>query len=236
VADRFQTTHWSLVLAAARGGEGASAALEWLCATYWYPLYAFIRRQGYEAEAARDLTQSFFLHLIEKKSLSDIDPALGRFRAFLLASIKNFLSDERAREGALKRRADHPAFREALDDAERRFAGDRTADLGPEALFEMRWAQAVLNRALRRLEEEHETAGKAGIFARLRGHLTGDEGPYERIAADLGTTEGALRVAVHRMRRRLGALLREEVAQTVARPADIDDEIRDLLRAAGSGG
>jgi RNA polymerase sigma-70 factor (ECF subfamily) len=236
VADRFQTTHWSLVLAAARGGEGSAAALEWLCGTYWYPLYAFIRRQGHDAEAARDLTQSFFLHLIEKSALHEIDPRLGKFRAFLLACIKNFLADQREREAALKRRGDHPSFRLGLEDAERRYLGEQPADLSPEELFERRWARAILDRAVRRLGEEHVSAGKADVFSHLRGHLTGEESPYEGLAAKLGTTEGALRVAVHRMRQRLGALLREEVAQTVSTPADIDEELRQLLQAAGRGG
>jgi RNA polymerase sigma-70 factor (ECF subfamily) len=236
VTDRFQTTHWSLVLAAARGGEGSAAALEWLCGTYWFPLYAFIRRQGHDPENARDLTQSFFLHVIEKSSLREIDPRLGKFRAFLLAAVKNFMSNERVRKGALKRRADHPGFRLTFDDAERLYIGERSPGLSPEELFERRWARAILDRALRRLGEEQRSAGKSEVFTRLSGHLTGEEVPYDRVAAELGTTEGALRVAVHRLRRRLGELLREEVAQTVSRPADIDDEIRELLQAAGRAG
>jgi len=235
VSDRFQTTHWSLVLAAARGGEGAAAALEWLCGAYWYPLYAFIRRQGHDADAARDLTQSFFLHVIEKDALKAIDPRLGKFRAFLLASVKNFMANEREREGAQKRRADHPAFRLSLEDAEPRYLNERPADLSPEELFERRWARAILDRAVRRLEKEHAAASRGEVFARLRGHLTGEEAAYDRMAEELGMTEGALRAAVHRMRRRLGTLLREEVAQTVASPADIEDEIRQLLQAAGRG-
>jgi len=235
MADRFQTTRWSVVLAAAQGGEGSAEALEWLCGTYWYPLYAFIRRHGHDAEASRDLTQAFFLHLIEKNSLKEIDPRQGKFRAFLLASVKHFASNERVRERALKRRADDPTFRLKLEGAEDRYLGERPASLTPEQLFETRWARAVLDRALRRLGEEHESAGKGDVFSQLRGHMTGDEAPYDRLAEQLGTTEGALRVTVHRMRRRLGALLREEVAQTVSQPSDIDGEIRELLQAAGRG-
>jgi RNA polymerase sigma factor (sigma-70 family) len=233
VADRFQTTRWSLVLAAAQGGEGSGEALEWLCGAYWYPLYAFIRRQGHDADAARDLTQSFFLHILEKNALSKIDPRQGRFRAFLLASVKNFLSNERVRERALKRRADDPAFRLTLEGAEQRYLGEHAAALSPEDLFGTRWARTVLDRVMRRLGDEHESAGKGEVFNRLRGHMTGEEASYDSLAADLGTSAGALRVTLHRMRQRLGVLLREEVAHTVSSPADIDNEIRELLQAAG---
>lgn len=235
VSERFQTTRWSLVLAAAQGGEGSAEALEWLCGAYWYPLYAFVRRHGYDAEAARDLTQSFFLHLLEKNALSKLDPRQGKFRAFLLASVKNFMSNEREQGRALKRRADDPAFRLTLDGAEQRYLRDRTAGLSPEDLFETRWARTVLERVMRRLGDEHESAGKGEVFNRLRGHMTGEEASYDRLAEELGTSAGALRVTLHRMRQRLGALLREEVAQTVSSPADVDNEIREILQAAGRG-
>ena len=231
MADRFQTTRWSLVLAAAKGGEGSAEALEWLCATYWYPLYGFIRRQGHGSEEARDLTQSFFLSLLDRKSLRRIDPLEGRFRAFLLASIKNFLSHESDRKRALKRRSDDPAFRMDFEHAEARYLREGTGSLTPEDLYASHWARTILDRALRRLGEEHETTGKGETFRRLSGHLTGEEPPYDRLAADLGTTEGALRVAVHRLRLRLGDLLRAEVGQTVSNPGDIDGEIRNLLQA-----
>jgi RNA polymerase sigma-70 factor (ECF subfamily) len=234
VAERFETTQWSLVLAAAQGAEGSREALEWLCATYWYPLYAFVRRHTHDAEASRDLTQSFFLSLIDGDSLRRIDPAQGRFRAFLLASIKHFLANERARTDALKRRADNPAFQLPLDGAEARYLADSASGLDPEQVFETRWALAVFDRALRRLGEEHESSGKGALFRRLSGCLTGDDGgSYEGIAQELAMTDGALRVAVHRMRRRLGALLRKEVVQTVASPAEVDGEIRNLLLALG---
>jgi len=234
VAERFETTRWSLVLAAAQGAEGSREALEWLCATYWYPLYAFVRRHTHDLEASRDLTQSFFLSLIDGDSLRRIDPGQGRFRAFLLASVKHFLANERARVDALKRRADNPAFQLPLDDAEARYLADPTFGLDPEQVFETRWALAVLDRALRRLREEHETSGKGALFRRLGGYLTGDDGgSYEGIARELEMTEGALRVALHRMRLRLGALLRKEVVQTVASPAEVDEEIRNLLQALG---
>lgn len=235
MTDRFQTTRWSLVLAAAQGVEGSREALEWLCTTYWYPLYAFVRRQGPDAESARDLTQSFFMHLLDKEALRRIDPQQGRFRAFLLAAMKNFLANERAHLQAFKRRTDDPAFRRSLDEAEERYLRDPATHLGPEELFETKWAQAVLDRATRRLGEEMAAGGKGELYERLRGHLTGDDAAYDRIAEGSDMTPGALRVAVHRMRRRLGALLREEVAQTVSESEDVDQEIRRLLEAVGRG-
>lgn len=233
MADRFQTTRWSLVLAAARGDERSGEALEWLCATYWQPLYAFIRRQGHDSEAARDLTQSFFLSLLDRNSLQRIDPAEGRFRSFLLASIKHFLAHDRDRQQALKRRTDDPAFRLDFEAAEAGYLREAAGGSSPEDIYESRWAKAILDRALRRLGEEHETTGKGEMFRRLSGCLTGDDAPYDRLAADLGMTEGALRVAVHRLRRRLGELLRAEVAHTVANPDDVKREVRSLVEAIG---
>jgi RNA polymerase sigma factor (sigma-70 family) len=233
LADPFDTTRWSLVLAAARGEERSGEALEWLCATYWYPLYGFVRRWGYNSELARDLTQSFFVTLLDKNSLQSIDPTQGKFRAYLLARIKHFLAHEKERELALKRRFDDRAFRLDFKEAETRYRREPASGLSPEDLFESRWARTVLDRALRRLGEEHDTTGKGEIFRRLRGHLTGDETPYGQLAEELGMTEGAIRVTVHRLRRRLGVLLRNEVAQTVADPRDVEGEIRGLLQAVG---
>jgi len=233
LSDRFQTTRWSLVLAAAKGEHGSAEALEWLCATYWHPLYGFIRRHGNDPESARDLTQSFFLSLLGRNSLQSIDPSNGRFRAFLLASVKHFLSNERERAQALKRRADDIALHLDLEDAERMYLLEPAPGLGPEELFEAKWARTVLDRAMKRLREEHETTGRGDLFRRLSGHLTGEETPYGVLAGELDMSEGAIRVAVHRLRNRLGSLLRAEVAQTVADPRDVDGEIRHLLQAAG---
>ncbi len=235
MADRFPTTRWSVVLTATRGDQESRAALESLCKTYWYPLYVFVRSHGHDAEQARDLTQSFFLSLLQQSALKAIDPRLGKFRAFLLASMNHFLSNHREREGAFKRRADDPAFRVDLEDAERQYNLEPAASLSPEEMFESRWARTVLDRVLRRMKEEHKSADKAELFRRLRGHLTGEEPAYDRLADDLGMTQGALRVAVHRLRRRLATLLREEVAQTVSDPTDIDAELRSLLQSAGRG-
>lgn len=233
VADPFQDTRWSVVLSAARGGEESRAALEWLCTSYWYPLYAYVRRRGYEEESARDLTQGFFVSLLERDGLRSIDPKLGKFRAFLLASMNHFLANERERDAALKRRANNPAFRIDIENVERRYALEAAAGLGPEAMFETRWARTVLDRALRQLRQEHESTGKGELFRRLSGYLTGDDPSSTSLAADLGMEPGAVRVAVHRLRRRLGVLLRHEVAQTISDPAHIDDELRTLLEAAG---
>ncbi len=234
MADRFETTRWSLVLAAAGGSEGSREALEWLCSTYWYPIYAFLRHQVRDAEEARDLTQSFFLSLLDRDSLRTIDPRQGRFRAFLLASAKHFVSNERARAEALKRRSDDPAFQVPLDGAEARYLSDPAAGLNPEQVFETRWALAILGRALERLGQEYEASAKGPLFRRLSGHLAGgEEAPYDRIARDLAMNEGALRVALHRMRKRLGSLLRSEVAQTVSTESEVEGEVRSLLLALG---
>jgi RNA polymerase sigma-70 factor (ECF subfamily) len=235
VGDRFQETRWSVVLSAAQGGEASRSALEWLCASYWYPLYAYVRRSGYGVEQARDLTQGFFVSLLERDSLRSVDPKLGKFRAFLLASMNHFLTNERERDAALKRRADNPAFLVDLENVEHRYALEGVGVLGPEAMFESRWARTVLDRALLRLKDEQESKDKGELFRRLSGFLTGDEPSFDRLAADLGMESGTLRVTVHRLRRRLGALLRDEVAHTVADPAEIDDELRSLLEAAGRG-
>lgn len=232
MGDLFRTTQWSIVLKAARGGPDSHEALERLCGSYWPPLYAFVRRRGHDAEAARDLTQSFFTGLLEQRALRRIDPRMGRFRAFLLASMKNFLVNEFDREQAQKRRADNPRFLVNLEQAERGYPAATSLD--PEDLYESRWARTVLDRALGRLREENEGSGRAELFRRVRDHLTGDDPDYERLA-DLGMSPGALRVAVHRMRRRLGALLRDEVAQTVSDPAEVDAELRCLLQAAARG-
>jgi RNA polymerase sigma-70 factor (ECF subfamily) len=233
VAEQFRTTQWSVVLSAARGGTEARAALDSLCRSYWYPLYAYVRRRGHDAEAARDLTQAFFASLLEREALRTVDPSLGKFRAFLLASMKNFLSNQDEHRRALKRRADDRTFQVDLEDAEGRYFAEPAERLGPEELFETKWARIVLDRALRRLREEYEGAGKGDLFRRLRGHLTGDEPDYDRLAEDLDTSKGALRVAVHRLRRRLGTLLRDEVGQTVSDTSDVDAELRSLLVAAG---
>ena len=229
---RFQTTRWSLVLEAAGSSPGAGAALEWLCRTYWYPLYGFIRRDVKDPERARDLTQAYFLQLLEKDYLKQIDRDAGKFRSFLLVSLKFFLSNERARERAEKRRADDPAHRVDLDGAEDLYLKNAEDDADPEVAFEKRWAMTVVNRGYDRLGEEYAADGKGELFRALRGHITGagESRPYKDIAERLDMSEGAVKVAVHRMRQRLGRVLRDEVALTVTDPAEVDAELKQLLQ------
>jgi RNA polymerase sigma-70 factor (ECF subfamily) len=223
------------VLAAGGSGAQASRALAWLCEAYWYPLYVFVRRRGYGPDQARDLTQSYFANLLERRFFEGVDPAAGRFRAFLLATLKHHLAKERTRERAAKRRADNPAFQVPLQDAENRYHAEPEDGLSPESLFERHWAATLLARALRRLSAEQNAAGKGLEYRRLRGYLTGEgEGAYAEAARDLSMSEGAVKVGVHRLRKRLGRLLREEVSQTVANPGDVDDEVRHLLRVSSS--
>ncbi|ANM30416.1 hypothetical protein ABI59_13810 [Acidobacteria bacterium Mor1] len=229
MADDFQTTRWSVVLSA-NDPERARLALEWLCGTYWRPLYAFVRRRGNDPEKAADLTQAYFLELMDKEFLGQIDPAAGKFRAFLLASMKNFMSKSRERERAAKRRADDPQFQVALDGAEGWYQRLPADGRDPAALFEHRWAIQVFERARKGLEEEHRASGKAEDFRILGPYLTDpDNAPYSEAAAQLGKSEGAVKTAIHRMRRRLGTHLRQQVACTIADPDDIDDELKHLL-------
>lgn len=229
---RFATTHWSLVLAARTGKSVESrTALEALCEAYWFPLYAFIRREGYAAEDARDLTQGYFARLVERRDLEDVRPELGRFRSFLLVSVKHFLSNERDRERAKKRSPGPPLVSLDAQEAENRYRFEPADALTPETLFERKWAMTVLERTLRRLEEESSEDQKARRFEALRAHLTGDApaASYRELGETLGVSEDAVKVAVHRLRRRFGELLREEIADTVDDSGEVDDEIRYLL-------
>lgn len=232
--DDFKTTRWSVVLAAAGQETDRHRALGWLCEAYWYPLYAFVRRRGHDTESASDVVQSYFLRVMEKDVFRDVDPGAGKFRAFLLASMKNFLSNEREREQAVKRRAENPAFTVSLDGADELYRREASQELNAEELFEKRWALTVLDRAVERLGRDYDQLGRGGLFERLRGFLTGEvEDSYVEIAAALDMKEGAVKTAIHRMRKRLGRVLREEVAQTVSDPEQLDDEIRHLLRVVG---
>ena len=226
----FHTTHWTVVLAARRGDDtSARGALASLCATYWYPLYAFIRRRGYESHAAEDLTQEFFTRLLAKAWLAGVDPQRGKFRAFLLATLKHFLANEQDREHAQRRGGGQTLLPLDSGDAETRYRLEPADSATPEKAFERQWALAVLEQVLARLQAEAAADGKAALFAALQPFLVGDRGrTYAAAAQALGLTEGALKVAVHRLRRRYRELLREEIAHTVADPAEIEDEIRYL--------
>jgi RNA polymerase sigma factor (sigma-70 family) len=233
---RFETTHWSLVLAAADVGDtrGRESLVE-LCRIYWYPLYAFVRRQGQSPHDAQDLTQEFFARLLEKNYLGDVDCAKGKFRSFLLAAMKHFLAKQWAGAKALKRGGGCVLL--PLDglSAENQYLREPQDHATPEKLFEKRWALTLLDQVLKRLEEEYKTSGKQMLFEQLQGCLTGDRDslPYAEIGARLDMAEGAVKVAVHRLRKRYRGVLREEIAQTVADPADIEDEIHQLFAALG---
>lgn len=228
----FETTKWSLVLAAQTDETAvAGDALAELCSIYWYPLYAFLRRRGTPEDHARDLTQGFFVEILEKDALRRVSPTEGKFRSFLLASLKNFLSHERDRERAIKRGGGKPNLSLDMEDAEGRYKLEPVDDLTPDALYEKRWALTIFDRAMKTLREEFSVQGKAETFAKLSRFLT-DAGPrpsYKEVAAMLGTTEPAVKMAIRRMRQRLGAILREEVSHTVQSEDEIDDELRQLI-------
>jgi RNA polymerase sigma factor (sigma-70 family) len=231
---QFRTTHWSLVLAAGAGAsESAHEALAVLCETYWYPLYAYLRRRGHPAEDAQDLTQAFFAQLLERNALRHADPGRGQFRSFLLAALKNFVLNERDRRRALKRGGGMPLASLDIGGAEGRFQREPADMETPERLFDRAWAVTVLDRAVGRLRAEVAKAGKEQQFERLKIYLTGEQpqASYAELAGELGATESGIKVTVHRLRRRLRDLIRGEIAQTVASPQEVDDELRYLVSA-----
>lgn len=231
---KFATTHWSVVLAA--GDTSASQheqALSSLCQTYWFPIYVFLRQHGHDAHQAEDRTQSFLAYLLEKHALRRADPACGRFRSFLLGTLKYFLSDERDRAMAQKRGGDHKVLSLDFAAAETRYAIEPVDDLSPERLFDRYWALTILNRTIGRLKAESDNAGKQNQFSALKIYIASEGGsvPYRDVATKLNMTEGAVKVAVHRLRRRYRELLRDEIAHTVDTEDQIDDEIQDLFAA-----
>jgi RNA polymerase sigma-70 factor (ECF subfamily) len=203
-----------------------------LCRLYWYPLYAYVRRRGHGAQDAEDLTQEFFARVLAKDYLASVDRSKGKFRSFLLASLKHFLANEWDRSHAQKRGGGQVILPLDGASAETRYGLEPAHDVTPEKLFERQWAITVLEQVMVRLKREFVAGEKADIFDVLKPFLAGDEtsATYAQVAAKLGMTEGAVKVAVHRMRRRYRGLLREEIAQTVATPEEIADEIRCLLR------
>lgn len=225
---RFLTTQWSMVLRAGDSEDpGFQEALADLCERYWYPIYAFVRRRGIRPEDAQDLVQGFFSQLLERGTLKAADPHRGRFRSFILTAVKFHLSDERRRVAAQKRGgAIQPMD---LDSAEERYRMEADPDATPERLFERRWAMELLAHTRTRLREEIESSDHPERV-RLAAFLTDAGGPrYKEVAEELGMSEAAVKVAVHRLRRRFGRLLREEVARTVENPEKVDDELRFLL-------
>lgn len=233
---RFATTRWSVVLHAGQAGSNAPQAhdaLARLCRTYWFPLYAHVRRRGFSAHDAEDLTQEFFGRLLARQSIAQADPARGRFRAFILTALNHFLADEWDRSRAEKRGGAHEILSLDLADAEERFARVADSAASPDQMFDREWALTVLRTVLAQLEKEYARVGKADLFAVLKPTLTGarDSQPYAELAAQLGRNENAVKVAVHRLRQRYRALLQAEVADTVAADDDANAELRALLQA-----
>jgi len=229
---QFRTTSWTLVLAAgANPTTDSRAALAALCEAYWGPVYAFVRRSGYDAEQSQDLTQSFFALLIEKHYLHAADRQRGRFRSFLLSALKHFLANEWDRANALKRGGGTTFVSIDRGAGEEWYAPAAVEESTPESLFEQRWALSLLDQVMRKLRTEFSASGRDHQFDTLSAflNLSPDEGRYEAAAEALGMSAGAVRMAVHRLRKRFRELLRAEIAETVTAPEEIDDEIRFLL-------
>jgi RNA polymerase sigma-70 factor (ECF subfamily) len=228
----FATTHWSVVLTAGQGS--APAALEKLCRTYWFPLYAFARRQGNSPEDAQDLTQEFFSRLLEKNYIAKADPDRGKFRTFLLRSLRNFLINDWKRVGRLKRGGGFEFLSIDTNTAEDRYAAEAPEEANADSEYEKRWAVTLIEQVLTILRQEFNAADKAQLFEELKGFIWGDKSTssYADIAGQLNLSEGTIKVTMHRLRQRFRELLRAEVAHTVSRPEDIDDELRYLITVA----
>lgn len=232
----FATTHWSVVVAASRDDTRGLEALDKLCRTYWRPLYFFVRRHGHSPADAQDLTQEFFSRLLEKGAVGLADPARGKFRAFLLTSLRHFLANEWERAKAQKRGGGVRHMSLDTSSAETRYGLEPADQATPETLFEREWFLTLLETALDRLRAEHERDGKAEQFTALRGCLMGEAGrPYAELGIQLHLSEAALKMAVHRMKKRYGELIRLEIAQTVNDPLEIDAEMKRLLVVLGNG-
>ena len=233
----FVTTHWSVVLTAAHSDTTqAQDALARLCQTYWHPLYAYVRRRGHSPEDAEDLTQGFFAVLLQRKAVSTVSPEKGRFRSFLLASLNHFLSDQWDKARAQKR-GSGKVISFDTQTAESWLDQVPSQNLTPERAFELRWAITLLEKVYCKLEKEHQLQGRAELFEVLRATLAGpgDSAPYTELGQRLGLTEGAVKVAVHRLRQRYRALLRETIMETVATEAEAEEELRYLLRIVSGG-
>jgi RNA polymerase sigma-70 factor (ECF subfamily) len=236
-AGRFATTRWSLIVAARdRDSPQARAALAELCSAYWYPLYAFIRRQGHRADEAQDLTQELFTRLLETDFLGSVDRAKGKFRSFLLACCKHFLANQRDRANAQKRGGDRELISVDFNLAESRYGLEPAHTLTPDKLFERRWALTLLDQVLTRLRDEFIQAGRGKLFDHLKVFLTGEKSkhPYSQVAQELRMSEGTIKVTVHRLRRRYRELLREEIGRTVDDPGQVEDELRELFAVLSS--
>ena len=240
VADRqegqFRTTNWSVVLLSAQSHlPGSQPALAELCRLYWYPLYAFVRRRGYSAEDAEDLTQGFFLGLLERKSLRKATPEKGKFRSFLLASLKNYLIDAFHRSKSVKRGGHVQFVALDLESGEERYLGEPVRAVNPESAFDARWATTLLNHVMGRLRDEHTAQGKVSLFNTLESFLDPTNSAalpsYEEVARRLQTSLAGAKTLIHRFRKRHSEILREEVSRTVSDPQTVDEEIHALCEA-----
>lgn len=230
----FATTRWSMVLAAGqRSSPESKSALAALCEAYWPPLYAFLRRKGYSPADAQDLTQGFFTLLLERNDMAAVRRERGKFRSFLIASLQHFLANEHDRRTAQKRGGGRKPLSLDFDAAERGYAIQASDQRSPEDAFARQWALTLLDRVQTLLRQEQEAQGKAEQWERLGPYLTGEQraAPYTETAAALGLSEGAVKTAVHRLRRRFGELLRQEIAQTVSESSSVDQEIGELFEA-----
>ncbi len=228
----FATTHWSVVLAAGdSAAPGAQEALERLCRTYWYPLYAYVRRTGRPHNEAQDLTQGFFEHLLKSRLMASADAAKGRFRSFLLKCFRNYMSSEHVRSSAQKRGGGQPVLSLDETSATARYAEEMADQRSPELLYERDWAVAVLNEAMLQLESEFAAGGRKRTFEALRPGLQGDDEDWSVAAAawEISTTEATVRVMVHRLRKRYREVLSGVVLRTVGSPAEVEEELRHLL-------
>ena len=234
MGDIFATTHWTVVLAAGqRHTPESDTALEQLCRSYWFPLYAYVRRRGHAKADAEDLTQAFFARLLEKNFLAGLDGEKGKFRAFLLAALKHFLANEWDRSQAQKRGGGQAHLSLDWQTADTKFQVAATSEPSPDKAFDREWALALLAQVIERLQAECEAEGRAKVFAQLKNFLMAGQGESAQaeVAKALGMEEGAVRVAVHRLRKRYRALLRDEISHTLADPAMVDEEMRALFGA-----
>jgi len=231
---KFATTHWSVVLAAGdKAHSQCAVALETLCQTYWYPLYAYVRQLGTGAQDAEDLIQAFFMFLLEKDRLDSLVQDKGKFRSFLLTAMKHFRTDQWKWASAIKRGGGRKIFSLDMTDAENRFLHEPVDTATPEKLFELNWAVTLLNTVFAKLKQEQQAQGRREQFESLKFCLTGHRSavPYAKLADQINVSEATLKVLVHRLRKRYRALLRQEIADTVAEPDTVDEELRTLFQA-----
>jgi RNA polymerase sigma factor (sigma-70 family) len=233
---RFATTHWSLVCRAATGSDDSRHALGKLIESYWYPLYAFARRRGHSDHDAMDLTQGYLAHLLEGNALDSVSPDKGRFRSFLLASFTNFMANQRRAAGTIRRGGAVVMLSLTTVDFQARYDREPADPETPELLFQRSWVESLLLNVRTRLAEDYRIAGKADLFVLLEPHLThrGDALPRAEISQRLNLSAAAVAMSLHRMRRRYGELLREEIAATVNNPEDVEDELRSLMEIVGT--